>query len=252
MPPNQTSFKVGQIPWNKGLTKADPRVRKYCFNSGSIRTGEHRSLATEFKKGQKMPWATEKNRKINANPKTREKHRVISKKLCQDPTYIAKISHNKEMRQYLSELQGKRMRNPAIRRRLSEMTKKQMADPKIREHLSQLAKGRLADPEYRRKVLLSRRPTDIEQIVIDIISKYNLPYKYTGNGSFLIGRLNPDFVNINGKKIAIDVFGDRWHEPSEVPERTAIFAEYGWTLIIIWGHEVKELSESKLLSKMRN
>lgn len=117
--------------------------------------------------------------------------------------------------------------------------------------LSELAKQRLLDPEYRRKIMSSRRPTDIEQTVIDIIERYGLPYCYTGDGSFLIGRFNPDFVNINGEKIAIDIFGDFWHTPDEIPKREAVFAEYGWKLTILWGHEFKKLSERQIVIKMR-
>lgn len=122
---------------------------------------------------------------------------------------------------------------------------------KVKDLLSRKAKQRLLDPEYRRKIMSSRRPTDIEQIIIDIIKKYRLPYRYTGDGSFLIGQFNPDFVNTNSQKIALDIFGDRWHVASEIPERTASFAEYGWRLFVLWGHEVKSLSEQELIAKMR-
>lgn len=124
------------------------------------------------------------------------------------------------------------------------------------EHRKHISEGRIkalkANPEIVRKCLSSRRPTDIEQRAIDIIEKYSLPYKYTGNGTFQIGGKYPDFVNTNGKKIALDVFGDRWHNPSEIPERTAIFAEYGWTLIIIWGHELWSLPELEIVRRLNN
>ena len=45
----------GRIPWNKGLTKEDPRVKKYCFNKGNFQKGQHNSPETQFKKGNK-PW----------------------------------------------------------------------------------------------------------------------------------------------------------------------------------------------------
>lgn len=41
--------------WNKGLTKADARVRKYCFNSGNFQKGQHTSSETEFIKGSVPP-----------------------------------------------------------------------------------------------------------------------------------------------------------------------------------------------------
>lgn len=32
------------------------------------------------------------------------------------------------------------------------------------------------------------------------LRRYNLPYKYTGDGSFLIGNKNPDFINSDGEE----------------------------------------------------
>lgn len=119
-----------------------------------------------------------------------------------------------------------------------------------RQVLSDIAKERAKDPEYIKKILSSRRPTDIEQRIIDIIEKYNLPYRYTGNGTFQIGGKYPDFVNTNNEKIALDIFGDHWHSPDEIPERKATFIEYGWKLIIIWGHEVKSALEEAIVEKI--
>lgn len=120
----------------------------------------------------------------------------------------------------------------------------------VRDLLSWLAKERLLNPQYRRKILSSRRPTDIEQVVIDVVEKYSLPYRYTGDGSFLIGRFNPDFVNTNDRKIAVDIFGDRWHDLKEIPLRKAAFAEYGWELVILWGHEVKSMTELEIAKRL--
>ena len=49
-------------------------------------------------------------------------------------------------------------------------------------------------------------PSRLETKTINIIKKLKLPYKFVGNGKFFIERKNPDFININGEKIAIEVF----------------------------------------------
>jgi hypothetical protein len=46
---------------------------------------------------------------------------------------------------------------------------------------------------------------------VEITQKMNIPFKYTGNGSFIIGFKNPDFVNINGKKICLELRHDGCH-----------------------------------------
>ncbi len=63
------------------------------------------------------------------------------------------------------------------------------------------------------------KPNIPEKNLIEILQKYNLPYKYTGNGTFLIDGINPDFVNCNGHKICIEVWGDYWHNLPKQKER---------------------------------
>lgn len=243
-----TEFKKGCISTFMGKHHSEESKAKL---RQSLR-GKHSSPATEFKKGQKMPWATERNRKISANPRTKEKHREISKELCQDPVYIEKISHPKEMRHHLSKLKIEQYReDPTLHQRISKATKLGMSKPEARRNLMSAIARRSEDPEWFKKVMRSRRPTDIEQKLIDVITKYNLPYKYTGNGTFKVNGKYPDFVNTNSQKIAIDIFGDYWHSPDEVPKRKAAFAEYGWKLVILWGHEINTLSEEELLEELR-
>lgn len=215
-----TEFKKGQCSTFRGKH----HTKETRLKLSQLHKGKHNSPSTEFTSERVTDPEFHKRkmralRKVMNRPEYKEKRREISARLCQDPTYIAKISHSEEMREYLS----------------------------------QLAQERVKDPEYVRKILSSRRPTDIEQTIMDVVEKYNLPYKYTGNGTFQVGSSGkyPDFVNVNGEKIAIDVFGDRWHNLEEIPERKAIFAEYGWKLIIIWGHEIKELSEAEILAELR-
>ncbi len=155
-------------------------------------------------------------------------------------------------------------RHPLFGKHISEETKEKISaantgntyslghkhKEETKAKLSLIAKARHEDPEYTKRVMKSRRPTDIEAKLIEIIQRYKLPYRYTGNGSFLIGRFNPDFVNINCKKIAIDVFGDYWHEADEVLKRKKTFAEYGWKLVILWGHEMKGLPEAEIVSNI--
>lgn len=73
-------------------------------------------------------------------------------------------------------------------------------------------------------------------------------WKYVGDGSFLVEYKNPDFININGQKKIIEMFGDYWHgeERTGVPneqheqERIAHFAKYGYQTLVIWEHELED------------
>lgn len=225
-----TEFKKGMIPWNKGgIIPEEIRAKMRGLRSGftnqtSFKPGEHRSLDTEFRKGQPQWWFMRGIPCPNKQPEMRQKiSEVVKHKYATDPSYREKVSQN---------------------------ATRQMANIEFREYLSRMAKERARNPEYIRKIMASRRPTDIEQIIIGIIEKYNLPYRYTGDGTFLLGKFNPDFVNTNHAKIAVDIFGDRWHTEDEIAERKASFAEYGWELVILWGHEVKSLTESELATRL--
>ncbi len=103
--------------------------------------------------------------------------------------------------------------------------------------------------EFLRHVLkgLIKRPTSLEKQMIDIIKRNNLPYKYTGNGSFLIGFKNPDFININGEKKLIEVGNVFHHQGNYIKERSEHFAKYGWKSLIFIGNT---LNEKEILSKL--
>jgi len=106
--------------------------------------------------------------------------------------------------------------------------------------------------------------TKPELVFEDICKKNNLPFKYTGDGSFWIGKnpsVNPDFVECNGKKIAVEVFGDYWHSPllnqklgerSTLNYRKKVLKQYGWKLIMFWETDLKRKdAEQFVLNKLK-
>lgn len=104
------------------------------------------------------------------------------------------------------------------------------------------------DPAFNKKRLqaLCRKPTKPEKQLIEIIEENKLPYKYVGDGSFIIEGLNPDFVNVNGRKRIIEVFGRVWHETlvkdwhrTELG-REMILNSYGYKTLIIWDDELND------------
>lgn len=176
-----------------------------------------------------------------------------------------------EARQKMSEIGKARFADPnncpMYGKHHSEETKRRMSAAHLGKTFSRETKQRMSNarkllwqsPQYRAKIvpacLKSRRPTDLEKRLIALIDKYSLPYRYTGDGSFTIGRLNPDFVNVNGDKIAIEVFGGRWHQNKTDPLRTEegrrqVLKEYGWKLIVIWGEELKQIPEAEIVKRI--
>ena len=76
----------------------------------------------------------------------------------------------------------------------------------MRMQRSENAKNLWNNPEYRKKVLKRKEMSSLEIKMNEIILKNNLPYKFVGHGDFCVGRKNPDFINVNGEKIAIEVY----------------------------------------------
>lgn len=95
--------------------------------------------------------------------------------------------------------------------------------------------------------------TKPELIFEQICKKHNLGFHFVGDGQLWIGKgekMNPDFIEANGKKICVEIMGAYWHSPlvnSKVKERYTLsyrekhYKKYKWQPIFIW--------ESDLLRK---
>lgn len=64
-----------------------------------------------------------------------------------------------------------------------------------------------------------------------------------GDGYTWIDGKCPDFLNINGKKQLIELFGTYWHKPEDEEIRRVHFARYGYETIVIWDHEIADLKK---------
>lgn len=129
------------------------------------------------------------------------------------------------------------------------------------EECSNIMKRLWQDSEFVRKQIISRGvvPNKTEMVLDKIIQRL-LPnqYKFVGDGEFILGGKCPDFVNINGQKKIIELFGDYWHDSKiqgvskeqHVQERKDVFAKYGYGTLIIWECELKDLEkvEEKIIS----
>ena len=120
--------------------------------------------------------------------------------------------------------------------------------------MSQAQIGKKMSKEAIKKMLRRRKMSSLEITFNKIIQKNNLPYKFVGNGKFFIERKNPDFININGEKKAVEVYYykhkmqfrnqtvEKW-----IKERTKIFNKYGWDLIFF---EAREVNESNVIERL--
>lgn len=106
------------------------------------------------------------------------------------------------------------------------------------------------------------KPTKPERQLETILNKHFPQYKYNGDGRLgvTLGGLTPDFVNIDGKKDLIEVFGDYYHSPevtggdwrrSELG-KVMVYNSLGWRCLVIWQHDLKELTEEQVVNKIKS
>lgn len=118
-----------------------------------------------------------------------------------------------------------------------------------RKLLSEQAKKRWRNPDYRnsivRKIMKAWhvKPNKKEKFLINLINEHDLPFRYVGDGQFILGGRCPDFLNYNGKKQLIELFGDYFHRDDDPQERIDFFRQYGFETLVIWEHKLDNPSE---------
>lgn len=174
---------------------------------------------------------------------------------------LGKHHVTEECKRKIGEANKKHMQDPEHCARLSSAQKKRWQHAERRVELSTVMRERWQNPEYIARVIkaMGVRPTTPEKSVKHICDKYFPDFKYNGDYSLgvSLGGLVPDFININGKKQVIEVFGDYWHrergdKPWNYSElgRMMAYNSIGYRCLVVWEHELKQLSEEAIVSKI--
>jgi very-short-patch-repair endonuclease len=170
---------------------------------------------------------------------------------------------NPEVWQRHSQSQIKRYSNPEEREKQGVRVHLRYEDPEVGEKQRNRLLEWWANPNYannQRKLMMQyshKKQTKSEKIMEDILNEY-FPnqWEYVGNnGKTIIDRKTPDFIHANGSKLAIECFGDYWHDPTRNKKllyhqtyqgRTEFFNSHGYQVLILWEHEIKR-SQRKLI-----
>ena len=104
-------------------------------------------------------------------------------------------------------------------------------------------------PEEVTKRLVKTIPNSQEIYLKSLLEQY-FPneWKFVGNGEVILGGKNPDFINVNGKKFIIELFGNRWHTKLDENIRISHFSHYGYRTLIIWSKELRD--KNSLMNKI--
>ena len=92
-------------------------------------------------------------------------------------------------------------------------------------------------------------PNKPEQRLIDILNHNQLPFEYVGDGEVWLGNHNPDFINVNGWKQVIELFGTYWHPVFDVAKYIEYYKQYGYMCLPIWEDEL--LNPDKVIKKVK-
>ncbi len=128
------------------------------------------------------------------------------------------------------------------------------------EHRGKSTEFRKGDPRHKDKKFqqyrleqLNKKPNKLELKFIEIMKENNLPFKYVGNGSLLIGYKNPDFIFKN--KI-IELFGHYhknppyWHQTDKGCIK--YYTKYGYKTLIIWSNRIRNKDIEPIVKRVKN
>jgi len=117
-----------------------------------------------------------------------------------------------------------------------------------RKKLSESQKRKFKDPEFLNKYYkgMNTTPNKPEKKLFSLLENlYPGQWRYTGDFSFTINGKCPDFVNCNGQKKIIELFGDYWHRGENPQDRINEFKPFGFETLVIWESEMKNIENVK-------
>lgn len=233
-----SKFEKGHIvpkEWRKKISD----TRKRLFREGKLKVWMEGKTHSE--KARQKIRGKRKLQIITHSEKTRKKQ-SISKLGDKNP------AKRFEVKEKIRKTMERISRMPNNKKEFSEFQKKLWQNKEYKEKmkvkLSIALKKKWQDKNFRERIIkatlksLMKRPTSFEQKIIYLTNKYNLPFKYVGNGQILIGYKNPDFIETNGKKLLIEVHNKFHHQNNYEETRSKRFAKYGYKTLFINEDEV--------------
>ncbi len=160
----------------------------------------------------------------------RHKGKVTSEETKRKMSLAAKGRDTSEASKVSADLRRGTKHNKETKRKMSVAQKRLWGDPIWhKKQQTRMARGnRLA------------RPNKVEIKLFDLLDSIQPgDWKYVGDGSLILAGKNPDFVNVNGKKLLIELFGDHWHRHDSPKKRAAIFKPFGFRTLVIWERELE-------------
>ena len=252
--------------------EARQKIGKAARERPAYNTGKHLSEETKMKLreaflGKPRPdWVMEKIRKANTGKK---RSREVCERMSESKKGIRlseehklKLSkagrrrkHSEETKKKISKSKIGILRSQEIKEKISislkgniislkTKEKLRLAGKRLKEETGRRSKELWKNSDYVSKQMKARNvyPNKEEKRLESILNKF-FPneYKYVGDGEFILAGKCPDFVNVNGKKKIIELYGEYWHRNDDPQDRIDLFKQYGYDTLVIWERELKEI-----------
>ena len=231
------------------------RNNSHMFSKGHPYYGGEGAKKTQFKRGDKVRLGIKHTPEIIEKMKNNHTHSLIGR---ERPSEVC-IKVSKSLMGHIvtpkTRLKISKSKTGQFQS-LEASIKKSLSLKKAHSegrHSGAFKKGNIPPPSAYAHI----KKSSLEMRFEAIVNKNNLPYKYVGNGACFIERKNPDFINTNGKKIAIEIYSKQ-HKLHFGPargkgikvwqkERREIFSKHGWAIIFF---DEKELIEETIIKKL--
>lgn len=214
---------------------------------GKICSAEHKKKISDAQKGRISPM---KGRKHTAESKEKMSKSMLlrsplseeSRKKISD-TLKGQPFTDERRRNLSNALMGHKPSEESIRKTAAANRGKKRS-PESCKKMSVKRLEKFKDPAFvsLMKKAWGIKPNKPETFLTGLLENlYPGEWKYTGDFSFMINGKNPDFVNCNGQKKCIELFGDYWHKGQNPQDRIDVFKPFGFETLVIWEHELKDI-----------
>jgi len=265
----KSSFQFAKYVMAKNLKIGDTLIRHFECKHHDIQSNietNNGAFKNSGSKGNKNFWYGHTRKKDTICPKcgiihwqNNEQIKETMNVLYKDENYIKKISDG--VKKYINNrteeevIYQKKRTSEGILEAMKEFEKETgykhwNSTPERKKFNSDLQK-RLIDEGKSNPANRTARPTRIEKIFIEYFSKYNLPFSYKGDGQIWITsegkRLNPDFVNLENKKIIeVSTSDFPFHTSNEINNRLRLYNNVNWDMLFL---TEKDLVDELLLKE---
>jgi len=236
-------FKKGHTETKEVKERRADTLREYYKNRPKLRA---RMSVNMMGKNNPM-----KNPKIASKCGRMNKGRVSGDETKKKITNsLKKLWNDDNYKQLMSDAHKGNKQTEETKKKIGKTSKERWKDSEYRKRAIKSMKDYLKDIDHKEKRVrilfkaLKIKPNKTEIKLRDLLDEHHPEeWKFVGDGQFWLGGKNPDFMNVNGKKQIIELFGDYWHRGEDPQDRINHFSNFGFNTLVIWERELENMEK---------